>query len=313
MQNPYQSLMNSLHFTIIRPILHDTVVGPLEICIQLFDFPRDLSHVSIDMYGFQTKGVLDLPYCHFLLPTPTKSILDGTVAFHLSEKTLHLPIHLEFACLAPDYQEAPYEFIGAKKEGFVLKRKHIYSSGPPNLEVHPETYKEILDHSGDVILDVGCGIGAYVRALTNSGKKAFGVEIHPDFVMTARKRAISVARFDGTHLPFKSRIVDTVIAVEVLEHVEAWRKLLMEMLRVCRKNVLISTPNVDILARLLKHHVVPWHILEASHCNFFTPEIWRHIIFNLRDATGYVKSFSSFQVNGELFDMHLFVNITKGP
>ena len=254
---------------------------------------------------------MDWPFCRFLLPPPETDHLDGMVCFQLPDQIVRLPIHLDFQINHPDCQELPYEFVAAKQTGMVMKRHHIYGSGPPSPEVHGEIFKEILDHGGDVILDVGCGIGPYTTALNKKGKRAFGLEINWDYVKMARENKVPVLHYDGEHIPFKTESFETVIAIEVLEHVEAWDRLLHEMLRVARKNILITTPNMDILSGMCKHHVVPWHLLEATHCNFFTPETWRHVIMNLPNVIGYVKTISPFYVNNELFDMQLFVNMVK--
>ena len=207
--------------------------------------------------------------------------------------------------------ERPYELIKAKSEGIVPKRDQIYGSGPPNVLTHKETFDLITRYSGGSVLDVGCGIGAYTQALAEKGVKAKGLEIHPSYVDAAKERGLPVELFDGKCIPYSDCEFDTVIAVEVLEHVEWWEILLAEMIRVSNRRVLITTPNIGVLSEMSKFGVVPWHLLEATHVNFFTTEIWRHIILRQENVNGFAISYAKLLLNGESFNMHVFVLFEK--
>ena len=56
---------------------------------------------------------------------------------------------------------------------------------------------------------------------------------------------------------------------EVLEHIPDWRGAIVEMGRVARR-ALITVPDMSAIPTLFPHRVVPWHLLESTHVNFFT-------------------------------------------
>jgi ubiquinone/menaquinone biosynthesis C-methylase UbiE len=58
----------------------------------------------------------------------------------------------------------------------------------------------------------------------------------------------------------------------VLEHIPDYERAVSEIARVTRKGALITVPDVSAIPALHKHGVIPWHLLEATHVNFFTQE-----------------------------------------
>jgi len=55
----------------------------------------------------------------------------------------------------------------------------------------------------------------------------------------------------------------------VLEHIPDWRTALQEIARVGRR-ALITVPDMSAIPAPLPSRVVPWHLLESTHLNFFT-------------------------------------------
>jgi len=165
--------------------------------------------------------------------------------------------------------------------GRVLHREDIYGSGPPVTMASSEVVSLIMLHGGDTVLDVGCGIGVYVAALRDRGISACGIEVNADYVSTARDLNRDVALYDGGTMPFEDGSFDTAIAIEVLEHIPDWQATLREMLRVARRCVLISVPNIGVIPSMSRHMVVPWHLLEATHVNFFTSDILSRYLQNI--------------------------------
>ena len=77
----------------------------------------------------------------------------------------------------PDYWEANRSFIWSKKR--------IEMS-----EAAAEKITELLDiQSGESILDMACGFGRHSLALSQKGYSVTGIDLNPDFIIEARKKA----------------------------------------------------------------------------------------------------------------------------
>src|SRR5204863_5941238 len=76
---------------------------------------------------------------------------------------------------------------------------------------------------------------------------------------------------DGA-LPLADRSVDTLMMIEVLEHVpdEAIGPLLEEVRRVVRTNVLVTVPDCGDVSRMREVGVTCEHFLASDHVQFFT-------------------------------------------
>jgi SAM-dependent methyltransferase len=87
-------------------------------------------------------------------------------------------------------------------------------------------------------LEVGCGDGSLLSELhrRSFGGRLAGAEISASGVEIARQRPeiSEVLRYDGEHLPFRSREFDLSILSHVLEHVTRPHELLAEAARVSR-------------------------------------------------------------------------------
>jgi SAM-dependent methyltransferase len=175
-----------------------------------------------------------------------------------------------FSLADPD--PLPYEigFRDADQAGHLLRREHIYTSGPPVLEVFPETLALMRRYAGPHVLDLGCGAGPYSQALRTDGRAVQALEYVAEPARMARTRGVPVVRADGRRMPFRDGTFDTVIAVEVIEHIERPGEIVAEAARVTRERILVSVPNAAVIPHLWPWGVVPWHLLEASHVNFFS-------------------------------------------
>jgi SAM-dependent methyltransferase len=93
------------------------------------------------------------------------------------------------------------------------------------------------------ILDVGCGIGTYVRKFQELSDRVYGIDIDPARVRQGRTGTLAVAVSE--HLPFATGSFDAVLLNEVIEHVRDDRETLREACRIVRPggHVIIYAPN----------------------------------------------------------------------
>lgn len=161
-----------------------------------------------------------------------------------------------------------------------LQKARIKSWG----HVNRHRLRAVARHAGNSILDVGCSTGAYVAYLNTDGYQAYGMDLLADASWTQtehRRYLIGTA----SALPFSSQTFDTVTAFEVLEHVPEPDAVLAEFRRVCRQNAILSVPDCETPADILRAGLLYAHWRDRTHCNFFT-----------QDSLGNVLEQAGFQV-----------------
>lgn len=87
---------------------------------------------------------------------------------------------------------------------------------------------------GRRILDIGCGVGAFVRRLREFSTEVCGVDIDREHVARGAQEVPGLALAVGEHLPFAADTFDVVLLHEVLEHVTDDEATLRETRRVLR-------------------------------------------------------------------------------
>jgi len=87
--------------------------------------------------------------------------------------------------------------------------------------------------NGGRALDVGCGVGVYMRAFRQFTPHVFGIEIEGERARQATACG-AVVQAPGEALPFADGTLDLVLSHEVIEHVADDRVSVAEMVRVLR-------------------------------------------------------------------------------
>ena len=104
-----------------------------------------------------------------------------------------------------------------------------------------------LDKQAKSLLDVGCGKGDPMSFINKHGSfDVTGVDLFQPYLEEAKRKAVYRRLVFGNalFLPFESKTFDTVICMELLEHLEEadGNLLLGELERVARKQILLTTP-----------------------------------------------------------------------
>jgi SAM-dependent methyltransferase len=137
--------------------------------------------------------------------------------------------------------------------------------------VLPDILSVVRRYARGTVLDVGCGVGAYRLALRDEpGVVVHSLEYDAASAVAARRNGVNVIRGDARALPVRDRAVGTVIAIELLEHVDDPERAVAELARVARLNAIVTVPNAGVIPQLYPWGVVPWHLMERTHVSFFS-------------------------------------------
>lgn len=91
-------------------------------------------------------------------------------------------------------------------------------------------YPRLCRHVKGQALDVGCGIGDFLRHRPGT----VGVDINPATVEWCRQQGLDARLMEPDRLPFEDAAFDSAVLDNVLEHLEAPGPLLAEIRRVLR-------------------------------------------------------------------------------
>lgn len=109
---------------------------------------------------------------------------------------------------------------------------------------------------GEIVIDVGCGVGTFTYRAALKGAKAIGVDYSLQSLRIAKRLSekrlgddawIRFVVADATNLPFKGQSTDIIVAADFIEHIDDTQKerFLDESMRLLNKNgrMVIFTPN----------------------------------------------------------------------
>lgn len=106
-----------------------------------------------------------------------------------------------------------------------------------------------LDSHDRVVLDVGCGDAFLLRRIASTQVYRVGIDSSYQSLKASKivSSSLGLVCASGSHLPFRSAVFDTVIMMEVLEHLLSPRVALLEASRVMssKSKLLVTVPNLN--------------------------------------------------------------------
>jgi len=210
-------------------------------------------------------------------------------------------------CSSPEMKQIYTNFLREKEDSRVtmLHREDLYMPGSPNTECSPYMIDLVRKHAGHEILDIGCGTGVKSIELLKTGFHCTGIETDPSYVNKAKKHFPAFV-MNAEELDFPDKSFDTTILIEVLEHIRNPTAALSEIVRVTRKNLVLSVPNISALPFCVEHHTIMHHFFDSSHVNFFTPPMLKRFLeqFFPDVQTGEFGQF--FNLSGKKLFYHIY-------
>jgi SAM-dependent methyltransferase len=250
-----------------RPIGHTFALGVRDDVSAALQLPPDTRT------GFQI-------FCHDQT-RPPRSVLSVTVRVYFRGDAAGVLLATTSIKLVPfDYRTADYGHALDANFTPVMHREQVYGSGPSLAEGSLTCLALVEKYLGPPplrVLDVGCGLGFYGKKLRAAGYDWTGAEMKTADCAELTRQNLPHRQVDGRTLPFADGAFDAAMCIEVMEHVEDLDAFLTEIRRVAPRLV-VSVPNFEPVAYLGKFSVVPWHLLEADHKNFFTRHSLGHLL-----------------------------------
>jgi SAM-dependent methyltransferase len=113
-------------------------------------------------------------------------------------------------------------------------RQRLWTFQQPPFDITAWTLDLAGVRRGQAVLDLGCGNGAYLRALGDRGIAATGCDLSLGMLRSSQPHA-SLCNGDAMALPFRSDAFDVVLAPHMLYHVPSREAAAHEMRRVLRR------------------------------------------------------------------------------
>ena len=116
---------------------------------------------------------------------------------------------------------------------------------------------------GDLILDIGCGIGYFASQLSKKHKKVIGVDMLSETIDIANKfnaaTNIEYIHMDSHELEFPDEHFDSILFLEVIEHVFNPMHVLTNIYEKLKPGgyLIISTPNSTSLENIVQNFTIP--------------------------------------------------------
>jgi ubiquinone/menaquinone biosynthesis C-methylase UbiE len=142
-------------------------------------------------------------------------------------------------------------------------------------DMHFEINLELANENsfeGDIILDVGCGGGDYIIALSKNNRMCFGIDpLYEVSLLKAQQKTkdenvkIHLIRGVSEDLPFEDEKFDMILHLSTLQHVDDQHKTLSEIKRVLKGNghLLVSVPMSRNIFTLLRKSKKPEYVTKV--------------------------------------------------
>lgn len=167
--------------------------------------------------------------------------------------------------------------------GKLQGQSSFFRVGPP---AKPgEAHKPIVDFllreiRGESVMDIGGGEGSYSLELKNSGHDPVVADINAESLEVASALGLKTLNLDGGKAVGEN-VADTVILIEVLEHVPDPKAFLQMAVGAARKRVLFTLPCTDDFEMLFGLGLSYSHVAVTDHLWHFSLREMKSVLDSL--------------------------------
>ena len=141
---------------------------------------------------------------------------------------------------------------------------------------------QLKKNNPKIILDVGCGTG-YITDIINRSVDANIIccDMNSNRISFAKTQFhLETIIADVTYLPFKNSSFDTVLAIEIIEHLQNMESAINEIKRVSKENVIITVPHDPyfMMANFLRGKNLKTFGNPPDHINHFNKKTFKSIL-----------------------------------
>ena len=164
--------------------------------------------------------------------------------------------------------------------GKLQGQSSFFKPGPPAKQ--GEAHKPIVDFllreiRGKAVLDVGGGEGAYSLELSRAGYDVVVADISPESLKAAVASGLKT-RFLQQDEFLGDGVADTVLLIEVLEHVQDPKAFLQAAVAAARKRVIFTLPCTEDFEPLFRLGVSFAHIAVSDHLWHFSLQEMKQLL-----------------------------------
>ena len=125
------------------------------------------------------------------------------------------------------------------------------------------------------VLDLGCGPGGWSRWMSERGHHVVSLDAQRIYLDAAQGMDRRV-QASALQLPFRDACLDSVVCMDVLEHLDDDLAAIREMRRVARKRLLLTLPRGD--DSLDRYNLTFLHWQDRTHRRAYTEESLRDLL-----------------------------------
>lgn len=177
-----------------------------------------------------------------------------------------------------------------------------------------ENIMDALASKPTTVMDIGCGEGYLLFKIREKypSLPLYGFDLSHGRITVTKSHVpdAHVLRGDVLSLPFADNAFDTVVCSELLEHMTNYQETINELLRITKRQLIITVPNELHLIQVMCPKCKTKHYLDG-HVNFFTQKKLSDLFSSRKDVkiTHLFRFHSIFTYNRITLKLPLFLRL----